>query len=495
MTQETDLFRRAAAGWSEDLPAAAGRRADAEGLNRLIDRLALDGADPFACAVEELVRLLDGDRAIHLMAEGGGYRAAGGVSSGWAELDLRDFPALTAAIGRAELATVPAPAAFAADGSERAGGSSWLTAVPVLADGQAVGCVLVRTAAAPLLDPVRVETALLIGRITHGFAGRRAAESRRAEPVAVSPMVTPLWGLPAVGAADLHTVVVVEDDPDVADGLKRALETEGYAVTVAARAQEALSILRASPPSLVILDVSLPDGDGFSIAQALAAQRRTAYIPILFLSAATDLATRVRSLHREEADFLRKPFAWKELLTRVEQCVLRGERRQQLRASARMDELTGVGNRRLLEERLAAEAARIDRYGTPLSIVVLDVDGLKTINDRHGHAAGSAVLRAVGEALRGTVRETDLAARYGGDEFVVLLPHTELDQAVAFADRVLGRLRPLRPGGLKVSVSIGVAGYDVRRDASVEGLFERADQSAYQAKRAGGDRVHVDPGG
>ena len=240
------------------------------------------------------------------------------------------------------------------------------------------------------------------------------------------------------------------------------------------------------------MDVRLPDRDGFSVASELARERRTATVPILFLSAAEDLATRVRSLRSEELDFLPKPFLLKELLARVQQSILRADNRNRLLHSTRIDELTGLGNVRMFEERLAAEAARVDRYHTPLTVVVMDLDKLKVINDTHGHATGSAVLRAVGEALRHAIRETDMAARYGGDEFVVLLPHTELAQGVAFAGRVLGNVRSLHPSGLSISVSIGVAAFDKGIDGSLRHLFDRADKAAYRAKRDGGDRVHVD---
>jgi len=244
---------------------------------------------------------------------------------------------------------------------------------------------------------------------------------------------------------------------------------------------------------LVLLDVALPDGDGFRVARELTSDRRTARTPILFLSGATDLPSRVRDLHGVEADFLRKPYALDELLARVEHALERGESNRRLNRTARIDELTGLGNLRLFQERMAIEASRIERYGTVLSIVVIDVDALKAINDRHGHSMGSAVLKAIGGALAAQMRDTDMAARYGGDEFVAVLPHTELAEAGAFADRLIGSIRRLRPAGLPVSVSVGVASFDAHADGYVQQVFERADAAAYRAKRLGGDRVCRQP--
>jgi diguanylate cyclase (GGDEF)-like protein len=259
--------------------------------------------------------------------------------------------------------------------------------------------------------------------------------------------------------------------------------------------ETALRSAREVRPDLVLLDVNLPDRDGFTVARELAGDHRTAGVPILFLSAIEDLSSRVRGLRSEELDFLPKPFLLKDLLTRVEQSLLRADNRSRLLHSVHVDELTGLGNLRLFEERLTVEASRLNRYHTPLTIVVLDLDKLKTINDTHGHATGSAVLRAVGATLKSATRETDLAARYGGDEFVVLLSHTELAQGLAFAERVLAGIRALKPGGLSITVSVGVAAFDRTLDDTVQHLFERADQAAYRAKREGGDRVRVDEPG
>jgi diguanylate cyclase (GGDEF)-like protein len=354
----------------------------------------------------------------------------------------------------------------------------------------------------PAPDAIRDATALLMGEVGAGMAGparprprgvdARAGLGRGHENDGLDRKATPVWGVMALDHMRARRVVVVEDDLDIAEGVRDALTTDGYEVETAHRGDEGLVAARRSTPDLIILDVRLPDMDGFKVARELWRDRRTSSVPILFLSGTTDLASRVRTLQSEEADFLAKPFSFKELLTRVEQAILRAETRNRLLFSARQDELTGLGNLRLFEERLATEAARIDRYGTPLSIVVMDVDKLKTINDRHGHAAGSAVLRSVGEALAHAIRETDLAVRYGGDEFVVLLPHTELGAGAAFAERLLTKVRELRPCGLRVSVSLGVAAFDKVTDKTVDHLFERADQAAYRAKREGGDGVNVD---
>jgi two-component system, cell cycle response regulator len=466
--------------------------ADARWLGAMIVRVAaLHPGQRLSRTVQEMTGLLRGEAGLALVEdEGRGDRRWHHDS-----LDLERCPGLAAALEGSEVVELP----LAGGGRGLLQAPGRLTAVPLGAGFHPCGWVLVRGPEDRAPDVVIGATARLAGSIAAALIWPDRVPGWRVGPGAAEgqagragPHRTPAWGIRALPADEPRKVVVVEDDPDVAFALQASLESEGYQVEVTTTADQALATVQRRPPSLVILDVSLPDGNGFSVAKAMAAHRRTAQVPVLFLSAVEDLASQVRSLHRDEADFLQKPFDWNELLTRVEQSILRAEHRDQLLCSARTDVLTGLGNRRFLEEHLGTEAARLDRYGTPLSLAILDVDGLKTVNDRHGHAAGSALLRAVGEALQHTVRETDLAARYGGDEFVVVLPHTDLDHAGGFAERLLARLRTLRPCGLPVSVSIGVAAFDGRLDATVEDLFKRADGAAYRAKREGGNRVHLD---
>lgn len=287
-------------------------------------------------------------------------------------------------------------------------------------------------------------------------------------------------------------ILVVEDDASHAEAVFRILTEAGYETAVAFSGDDALALARAVPPDLVILDVRLPDLDGFAVAERLAADAGAPCAAFLFVSGNEDLARRVRRFALSEVDFLQKPYHIDDLLTRVERCLRSKRTLASLRHDAQIDELTGLGNLRLLHERLAYENSRVERYGTPLAVVMADVDGLKAINDNHGHTAGSAVLQGIGQALASTIRDTDVAARYGGDEFVVLLPHTNLASGIAFAERALDRIRSINPCGLTVSVSLGVAAFDPRLDSSSGALLERADRAAYRAKRQGGNRVVAD---
>jgi diguanylate cyclase (GGDEF)-like protein len=179
-----------------------------------------------------------------------------------------------------------------------------------------------------------------------------------------------------------------------------------------------------------------------------------------------------------------------DLLARVEQALIGAHARQRLQRRAAIDDLTGLGNLSMFRARLTEEHKRLTRYGNPLSLAMIDVDKLKSINDRHGHLVGSEVLRAIGDVLRVHARTTDLAVRYGGDEFVVLLPETTLAEASVFAERVRGEVARLAVHGLHPTVSIGVASLDARESLETDAhLLRRADAAAYAAKRQGGNRT------
>lgn len=153
---------------------------------------------------------------------------------------------------------------------------------------------------------------------------------------------------------------------------------------------------------------------------------------------------------------------------------------------SRTDPLTGLRNQRAFEERLGEEGARAERYRTPLALVIADVDGLKAINDRGGHHAGNAALRAVADALRKDARQTDLAARIGGDEFALIAPNTVAHEAFALGERIRCLVAEQGAGG--ITISVGVATLDLERpDVAV--LLQAADAALYEAKRRGRNQV------
>jgi two-component system, cell cycle response regulator len=291
-------------------------------------------------------------------------------------------------------------------------------------------------------------------------------------------------------------ILVVDDDPALTATLSEFLEPAGYAVDVSADGADGVDRAIAGRPDLVVLDVNIPPTDGFEAATRLRKSPAAKAIPILFLSGARDLAVRMRRVAIDDADFLPKPFAFDELLTRIERVLEHARVRQALHRQAERDALTGLGNQRLFQSRLAGEHARFARYGEPLALVAIDVDKLKRVNDDHGHLAGNEALRAIADVIRREGREVDVASRCGGDEFVVILPHTTLREAGVFAGRVHDEVRRLSVHGVRLSVSIGVAA--LSRPASTESadqLLQRADAAAYRAKRDGGDRICLDDDG
>ena len=188
----------------------------------------------------------------------------------------------------------------------------------------------------------------------------------------------------------------------------------------------------------------------------------------------------------ERAEIMLGGFAIDVTEERARQKALQ-EANENLKKMATMDPLTGLANRRVLEERLEFEFLLARRRKTPLSVVLLDLDNFKKINDTKGHAAGDVVLRRVGRILADTMRVTDVAARFGGEEFVLLLPGATTDGAMIFANRIQHSLHSL-PEGERVTASIGISTLD-ETTAHAQRLLERADTAMYEAKRNGKDGV------
>jgi diguanylate cyclase (GGDEF)-like protein len=289
-------------------------------------------------------------------------------------------------------------------------------------------------------------------------------------------------------------LLVADDESDYREALVLALGP-GYEVIGAVDGEEALALARSGHPDVILLDLNMPKLDGFQVLERLQLDPGTADIPVLVLSARKDDAGKVSGLALGAVDYLEKPCSVPELRARLERTVRLMRSQRALRALAQTDPLTGLANRRALLTRLGAESRRARRYRTSLTCVMVDLDGLKKINDDLGHAAGDAVILAVATLLREELRETDLGARVGGDEFVLLLPHTDAEAGRTYAERICARLHQaqLELDGVRVPLS-GSFGVACQAPGDVRGsdeLLRAADGALYRAKATGRGRVVV----
>ncbi|HEX4384674.1 MAG TPA: diguanylate cyclase [Myxococcales bacterium] len=289
-------------------------------------------------------------------------------------------------------------------------------------------------------------------------------------------------------------VLVVEDDEDARMVLTELLRPR-YDVDAVGDGETALKRAAELKPDLILLDLFLPGMDGFGALTGLRRNSKTADTPVIFLSAQGDAETKSQGLSLGAADYLAKPFSEQELMARVDRTLKLTAQKEHYRALAQTDGLTGLPNFRSFHARLEEEVARATRYGHPLACAMVDLDGLKGINDKMGHAAGNRAIVALADAVREELRDTDFAARYGGDEFVVLLSQTNEAQAALFAERLRKRLiETSERAGLPVRGSIGVAAVssdELETPDASEDLLRRADEALYRAKRSGRDRVEV----
>ncbi|WP_375745100.1 diguanylate cyclase [Corallococcus interemptor] len=293
-------------------------------------------------------------------------------------------------------------------------------------------------------------------------------------------------------------LLIIEDDTGVREGLMDLLAPR-FDVLAASDADAGVELAREHRPDLVLLDRFLPSGDGLAVLETLQGDVRTETVPVIFLTGDADEATLERCLEMGAVDFIHKPASSRELLARIDRAVRQSEQQRKLQVLAQTDALTGLANFRALSVRLEDEFKRAQRYGYALSVVVIDLDHLKAINDGMGHDVGNRAILALATLMQGNLRESDFAARFGGDEFVVLLPHQTSLEAAVFAERLRSELRGVnvqrgdgRPAPFGLSISVGVADHtaDSPRE-STEALLKAADAALYEAKREGRDRVVV----
>lgn len=299
-------------------------------------------------------------------------------------------------------------------------------------------------------------------------------------------------------------ILIADDDAVSRVLLKKTLERMEHDVVAVNDGSAAIAaLLDTDGPRLAIIDWMMPGADGLAVCREVRLHSE-AYIYVILLTSRESAEDMVVGLEAGADDFLTKPFNQGEMRARLRSGIRVLDLQARLLAAqeamrhhASLDHLTGLWNRRMILEQLDRELNRVKREKRPLSVAMLDIDRFKGINDRHGHAAGDAVLRDTAAAISSQLREYDFVGRYGGEEFILLLPGCELAEGEMIAERVRARIaaEPVRYGELRIPVtaSLGVAN---TRTAMIIGtdLIAAADEALYQAKENGRDRVEVSAG-
>lgn len=289
-------------------------------------------------------------------------------------------------------------------------------------------------------------------------------------------------------------VLIIDDSPDVHRLLCARLKAEGIEFVSAFSGAEGLR-MAADPailPSLILLDLDMPGLHGLNVLQSLKADVATLDVPVIVVSGNQMAQDKVRAFDLGAVDYVTKPFEMTELRVRVRQALKMRQLIQILAQQAQIDGLTGLWNRSFFNQRWSEEYARAARYGNPLSVAMVDVDHFKSINDTFGHAAGDVVLQGVAKVLIRECRQHDLVCRFGGEEFVIVMPETSASDAATVCERIRAALEmerwPRHPDRV-VTASIGVAGACGGVTIGPEKWVEVADGNLYGAKRAGRNRL------
>jgi two-component system, cell cycle response regulator len=296
-------------------------------------------------------------------------------------------------------------------------------------------------------------------------------------------------------------ILVVDDNPDNLEIISTRLRFRGYEVSTAERGEEAIEKVHAEAPDLILLDIMMPDMDGYEVARRIRAERDLPYVPIIVVTARDSTEDKVTGLDAGADDYLTKPINFPELEARV-RSMLRikrlqdqlEEKNRELEQLSISDGLTGLYNHRHLHELLTDEHERSRRTEEPVSVIMFDLDHFKDVNDTHGHQAGDKVLEELAAILRECAREIDKLGRYGGEEFMAILPDSDARDGAVFAERVREMVENQRfdiqtDGPLRMTVSAGVASYPSDGADSPRRLVHQADLALYSAKHSGRNQV------
>ncbi len=287
------------------------------------------------------------------------------------------------------------------------------------------------------------------------------------------------------GCGEKETILLIDDDREFISGLKENLEKSGYVVAVAATAKEGIEKFYNLKPSFVTLAISLSDSNGLELLQKIVTVAQQAFTPIAVVSNQDTLENRILSYEIGATDFISKPLYFDLFLPYLKN---RLKSKKYIEESSTVDELTGALNRKAMEKILKSFIASFHRYQRIFTVAMIDVDFFKKVNDKYGHLEGDLVLRTLSKIIRREKRESDYFFRYGGEEFLLLMPHTTLEDAKHLVDRIrlAFQRHPFTVGGetFHVTFSAGIA--SIRScNGKLDVLLKQVDDALYESKRKG----------
>jgi diguanylate cyclase (GGDEF)-like protein len=304
-------------------------------------------------------------------------------------------------------------------------------------------------------------------------------------------------------------ILVVDDVKLNLQVIANILDKVGYEYTLVSNGYQALEHVQSARPDLILLDLMMPEINGLEVCEKIQANPELAEIPIIFLSASQEQDHLLQAFKKGAVDYVTKPFHAAELLARVRMHLElkysrhklktllqeQGELVKELERLANTDSLTGVWNRRYLLIVAEQEIKRTQRYNVSFSVLLIDIDHFKKINDTFGHSIGDEVIIFMTKTVLNYLRQGDCFGRFGGEEFLVLLPETDINEAMIVAEIIRENIanKHIAFGEKQVSItlSIGVASYKLG-DKTIDAIIQRADRALYQSKNQGRNRVSAD---
>lgn len=280
-------------------------------------------------------------------------------------------------------------------------------------------------------------------------------------------------------------ILIVDDSPTIIYKIMNSLSGKGYELTSALNGIEALDIIKVAKPDLILLDVVMPELDGYDLCRKLKENPVTHDIPIIFLTNRNDEEAIIKGFETGGVDYIFKSCSIPELHARVSTHIDLKIKTDKLKKMALLDGLTGIYNHHHINERLSFEISKADRHNLSFSIILFDIDHFKMINDTYGHKTGDKVLSTVVSKINTQLREEDIFGRYGGDEFLIILPYTDNKSAILLGSRITNCLHKIicEDHEIDITISGGICSWD--KSLNAHEMVKKADGLLYKAKEKG----------